>query len=170
MMLTRTRPVARLAAGVCLALLAAGAVAQTPSPAPPKGAAASGRAKGEFDVKLTPGPEDKESGLGRMTVVKTYHGDLQGTATGEMLSWLTADRTSGVYVAIERVSGTLAGRTGTFLLHHRGVMTRGTPDLSVAVVPESGTGGLAGIAGHMDIIIAGGKHSYELEYALPGTP
>ena len=88
-----------------------------------------------------------------------------------MLSWLSADpKGSGVYVAIERVSGTLRGRRGTFLLHHRGVMTRGAPDLSIAVVPDSGTGQLAGIAGRMDIVIAGGKHSYDFEYTLPDTP
>jgi hypothetical protein len=119
---------------------------------------------------MTPVAEDKESGVGRMTVDKKYHGDLQGTATAEMLSWLSADKGSGVYVAVERVSGTLAGRTGTFLLHHRGVMTRGAPDLSVAIVPDSGSGELAGIGGRMEIVIEGRKHSYVLEYTLPPAP
>jgi hypothetical protein len=162
-----TRTVAAIAGVLCLA---AAARAQTPSPSPTPKAATSGRAKGEFDVKMTPAPDDK-SGFGRMTADKQYHGDLEGTAKGEMLSWLaTAQQGSGVYVAIESVSGTLRGRTGTFLLHHRGVMTRGVPDLSIAVVPDSGTGQLAGLAGKMEIVIAGGKHSYDFEYTLPDTP
>jgi hypothetical protein len=171
---TRYRTAARLVAGFCLAAGWGGATrAQAPSPAPsaaPKGAAMSGRASGEFDVKLTPGPEDKESGVGRMTADKQYRGDLAGTARGEMLSVITPVQGSAVYVAIERVSGTLRGRTGTFMLHHRGVMTRGAPDLDIAVVPDSGTGQLAGIGGKMQIIIAGGKHSYEFDYTLPETP
>ena len=168
MITTATRTVVAIAAALCLA---AGARAQAPSPSPAPRGTTSARARGEFDVKMTPGPEDKESGFGRMTADKQYHGDLQGTARGEMLSWLSADpKGSGVYVAIERVSGTLRGRRGTFLLHHRGVMTRGAPDLSIAVVPDSGTGQLAGIAGRMDIVIAGGKHSYDFEYTLPDTP
>lgn len=168
---TRTRTAAPILAGLCLAGLAAGAAAQTASPpgAARKGAAMSGRAKGTFDVKLTPGPEDKESGVGRMTIDKQYHGELEGAARGEMLSSLSPVQGSGAYVAIERVNGTLRGRAGTFMLQHRGVMTRGAPDLSVAVVPDSGTGELTGLAGKMQIIIAGGKHSYEFEYTLPET-
>ena len=113
----RPRTVANIVAGLCLAAIpAAAAWAQTPSPSPPaaqKGAALSGRAQGAFDVKMTPGPEDKESGVGRMTADKQYHGDLEGTGKGEMLSFLSAVKGSAVYVAIERVSGTLRGRTGT---------------------------------------------------------
>ena len=170
----RPRTVANIVAGLCLAAIpAAAAWAQTPSPSPPaaqKGAALSGRAQGAFDVKMTPGPEDKESGVGRMTADKQYHGDLEGTGKGEMLSFLSAVKGSAVYVAIERVSGTLRGRTGTFMLHHVGVMTRGAPSLSIAVVPDSGTGQLTGIAGKMQINIADGKHSYDFEYTLPPTP
>jgi hypothetical protein len=85
-----------------------------------------------------------------------------------MLTAATELKASGAYVAVERVSGTLNGRQGTFLLHHRGVMTRGTPDLSISVVPDSGPGELAGLTGTMAIVIApGGKHSYDFEYALP---
>jgi Protein of unknown function (DUF3224) len=171
---TRPRMAARFVAGLSLvAGVGAAARAQTPSPSPApaqKGAAMSGRAAGAFDVKMTPGPEDKESGVGRAAVDKQYHGDLEGTAKAEMLSWLSPVQGSAVYVAIERVNGTLRGRTGTFVLHHRGVMTRGAPDLSIAVVPDSGTGQLTGIAGKMQIIIAGGKHSYDFEYTLPETP
>jgi hypothetical protein len=171
---SRSRAAARVVAGL---FLAAGpglaARAQTPAPPPsaaPKGAALSGRATGAFDVKLTPQGDDKETGVGRMTADKVYHGDLSGTARGEMLSSMTAVKGSAVYVAIERVSGTLRGRTGTFVLHHVGVMTRGTPNLTIAVVPDSGTGQLAGITGKMGIIIADGKHSYDFEYTLPDNP
>ena len=174
MALTTRRAAGSVVAVLCVAAGAAAAArAQTPSPSPApaqKGAAISGRAAGTFDVKMTPGPEDKESGVGRMTADKQYHGDLEGTGKGEMLSHMTAVKGSGVYVAIERVSGTLRGRTGTFMLQHVGVMTRGAPNLNIAVVPDSGTGQLTGIAGKMQIIIADGKHSYDFEYTLPETP
>src|SRR5262245_6334539 len=172
---TRSGRAARVLALLFLcAGLAAASRAQTPSPSPGtprKGAGVTGHASGAFDVKLTPGAEDKETGVGRMTADKQYHGELEGTGKGEMLSSMTAVQGSAVYVAIEKVSGTLRGRTGTFVLHHRGVMTRGTPDLSIAVVPDSGTGQLTGLTGTMQIKIApDGKHSYDFEYTLPGTP
>jgi Protein of unknown function (DUF3224) len=84
-----------------------------------------------------------------------------------MLSVMTEMKRSGVCVAIELVTGTLDGRSGTFILHHRGVMTRGVPELSVAVVPDSGTGELTGLAGDMQIKMPGGKHFYQFSYALP---
>ena len=127
-------------------------------------------ARGPFDVKITPQPSDDKSPtpLGSMLIDKQYHGDLDGTSKGEMLTGGTTRKDSGVYVAVERVEGTLQGRKGTFLLHHTGVMTRGTPNLSITVVPDSGTGELVGITGKMDIQIAeGGKHSYDFEYTLP---
>ena len=128
-------------------------------------------ASGTFDVKLTPQSDGKDADptLGRMLVDKQYHGDLEGTSKGQMLSSGDA-KGSGVYVAIEKVSGTLHGRAGTFVLHHTGIMTRGTPQLSVTVAPDSGTGQLAGLTGKMMINIAAGKHSYEFEYALPEAP
>ena len=128
------------------------------------------RATGPFDVKITPqGPDIADAPmLGRMSIDKQYHGDLDAKAVGQMLTAGTDTKASGAYVAVERVTGTLKGRAGTFLLHHRGIMTRGTPDLSISVVPDSGTGELAGLMGTMVIVIApGGKHSYEFEYALP---
>ena len=128
------------------------------------------RATGPFDVKIAPqGPDIPDAPmLGRMSIDKQYHGDLDATGVGQMLTAGTELKASGVYVAVERVSGTLNGRQGTFLLHHRGVMTRGTPDLAISVVPDSGTGGLAGLTGTMAIVIEpGGKHSYDFEYALP---
>ena len=127
-------------------------------------------ATGPFDVKITPqGPDIADVPmLGRMSIDKQYHGDLDAKAVGQMLTAGTDTKASGAYVAVERVTGTLNGRAGTFLLHHRGIMTRGTPDLSISVVPDSGTGQLAGLTGTMAIVIApGGKHSYEFEYALP---
>lgn len=126
-------------------------------------------ASGTFDVKLTPqAAEDGDAGLGRMSIEKQFHGDLEGTSRGFMLaSAATVVKGSGGYVAMERVTGTLKGRTGSFVLQHSGTMTRGTPQLSVTVVPDSGTGALEGLTGTMNIKIDGGKHSYDFEYTLP---
>ena len=129
------------------------------------------QASGTFEVKLT--PQDDKSGdstLGRMTIAKQIHGDLEGTSTGQMLTAGTGVTGSAVYVAIEKVSGTLKGRKGTIILHHTGVMTRGAPQLTITVVPDSGTGELEGLTGKMNIIIADGKHSYDFEYTLAKTP
>jgi hypothetical protein len=132
----------------------------------------TGRASGTFDVKLTPqAAEEGDAGLGRMAIDKQFHGDLEGTSKGFMLSSAaTVVKGSGGYVAMEKVSGTLKGRTGSFVLQHSGTMTRGTPQLSVTVVPDSGTGQLEGIGGSMNIKIDAGKHSYEFDYTLPEKP
>jgi hypothetical protein len=128
-------------------------------------------ARGTFEVKLTPQPNGEAGpGLGRMVLDKTFHGDLEATSQGQMLSAGTAVQGSAGYVALERVSGTLRGRTGTFVLQHYGLMNRGTPQLTITVVPDSGTDGLTGISGTMSIEIAGGKHSYDFEHTLPETP
>jgi uncharacterized protein DUF3224 len=128
-------------------------------------------ARGTFEVKLTPQADgDAGAGLGRMTLDKRFHGDLEATSQGQMLSAGTAVQGSAGYVALERVSGTLRGRTGTFVLQHHGLMNRGTPQLTITVVPDSGTDGLTGISGTMSIEIAGGKHSYDFEHTLPETP
>jgi hypothetical protein len=116
-------------------------------------------------------PQAHEEGVGdpsvgRLGVAKKYHGDLEGTGRGEMLGLRTAVKGSAGYVAIEVVTGLLAGRSGTFALQHAGIMTRGTPQLSVTVVPDSGTGELAGISGTMTINIIDGKHFYEFDYAI----
>ncbi len=138
-----------------------------------KGASLSNHASGAFEVKVAPAaPEDKAEGttLGRMTLDKQFHGDLEATSKGEMLYAGTSVKGSGGYVAIERVSGTLQGHTGTFILQHTGTMTHGVPEMSVTVVPDSGTGQLTGLAGKMTIHIADGKHSYEFDYTLAPTP
>jgi hypothetical protein len=120
---------------------------------------------GEFDVKTIP-VDTGDDKMGMMTLDKHYHGDLDGTAKGRMLTGMTEVKGSAAYVAIERVSGKLKGREGTFLLYHTGVMNKGTPSMDIRVVPDSGTGELAGIEGTMHIKIAGGKHYYRFEYRL----
>ena len=128
-------------------------------------------AQGTFDVKITPQPslDDTEGStiLGRMSIEKQFHGDLDGVSKGQMLTGMTEVKGSGVYVAIEQVKGTLQGRSGSFILHHLGVMVRGAPQLNVSVVQDSGTGELTGIEGTMTIIITDGKHSYDFAYTLP---
>jgi hypothetical protein len=131
-------------------------------------------AKGTFEVKVNPQkPDNKEAesaNLGRLSLDKQFHGDLEGASKGEMLAASAEVKGSAGYVAMERVTGTLHGRTGSFVLQHTGTMTRGTPQMLVTVVPDSGTGQLVGLAGKMTIIIADGKHSYEFDYTLPAKP
>ena len=128
-------------------------------------------ARGTFEVKLTPQTDDKSAGaVGRISIDKQFHGDLEGTSKGEMLAVMTAIKGSAGYVAMEQVTGTLGGRSGTFALQHSGVMARGTPKLSVIVVPDSGTDQLMGLAGKMTIKIDEGKHSYDFDYTLADSP
>lgn len=124
-------------------------------------------ASGTFEVKLSP-QEDKvgDPTVGRMSIDKQFHGDLEGVSRGQMLATRTETEGSAGYVAIERVEGTLHGLKGSFSLQHSGTMTRGAAALSITVIPDSGTGQLAGLTGKMTINIADGKHSYEFEYAL----
>ena len=139
-------------------------------------------ASGTFDVKLTPQPADDYAAdtLARLTIDKQFHGDLVATSNGQMLSAMTSVKGSAGYVAIERVSGTLAGREGSFVLQHSGTMMRGAPlapksastrncGLPITVVPDSGTYELDGITGTMTIDTSGGKHAYAFTYALPAT-
>lgn len=123
------------------------------------------RANGTFEVKLSPQAPGDDA-LGRMTIDKQFHGDLEAKSQGQMLAAGTAVTGSAGYVALERVAGTLHGRTGSFILQHSGTMTRGVPTLTVTVVPDSGTDELVGLAGTMSILIENGKHSYTLEYTL----
>lgn len=127
-------------------------------------------AQGTFDITATRQPPyDGVDGLvlARTSFVKTFRGDLQASSTVEMLSAGTPTQGSAVYVALERVSGWLAGRQGNFVLTHLGVMNRGQATLNLAVAPDSGTGGLAGLTGQMVIEIKEGQHFYRFEYALP---
>jgi len=129
-------------------------------------------ASGQFDVKLNPlASRDKTPAayVERMSIEKQYHGELEATGVGEMLTVGGSVKDSGAYVAVERVSGALRGRRGTFALQHSGTMTRGATRLTVTVVPDSGTDELVGLAGTMMIVIADGKHSYEFDYTLSGS-
>ena len=127
-------------------------------------------AHGMFEVKLDPQPpEDQAEGssLGRMSIHKQFHGDLEAIARGQMLTAVTDVKSSAGYVAIERITGTLHGSRGSFVLQHSGIMTSNSQQQTVTVVPDSGTGQLVGLAGKMTGRIADGKHSYDLEYTLP---
>lgn len=130
-------------------------------------------ATGTFEVKMTPqSPVDGvgDPTVGRMALEKQFKGDLEGAGRGQMLAVGTAVDGSAGYVAMERVHGTLHGREGSFALQHNGVMNRGTPQLAITIVPDSGTEGLSGIAGALTIRIADGVHHYDLAYSLPDIP
>lgn len=128
------------------------------------------QAKGHFEVKLAPQPatpDIESANLGRMTIDKQFQGDLQANSLGEMLSAMGQVQGSAGYVAIERVTGSLHGKQGSFVLQHHGIMNRGAPQLSVIVVPDSGAGALTGLTGSMQIRIEEGRHSYIFDYELP---
>jgi len=137
-----------------------------------KGVTMSSNATGPFEVKIDPQPADEKAGgapISRMLLDKKFHGDLEATSRGTMLAAGNPAKGNGGYVALENVTGTLKGHTGTFVLQHTATMIHGVPDLSIIVVPDSGTGQLTGISGKMNIIIADGKHSYNFEYTLANT-
>ena len=165
------RATSRFSAVIVLSVIAISWSSTHPSVAAAfqKGPAIS-HASGTIDVKLTPQTDDKgDPALSRMTFDKQFHGDLEGTSKGQMLA-AGDPKTTAVYVAIEKFNGMLKGRSGTFILHHTGLMTHGAPQLSIEVVPDSGTGQLAGLTGKLAInIAADGKHSYDFEYTLPET-
>ena len=126
------------------------------------------RASGTFEVRLSPQVDGEAGGacVGRMLIDKRFAGDLEATSKGQMLAVRTSTEGSAGYVAMELVTGSLGGRTGTFVLQHTGTMERGAQRLSVTVVPDSGTGELEGLAGRMEIIISEGTHSYHFDYTL----
>ncbi len=131
-------------------------------------------AKGTFEVKVVPVESSaiaQQAGVGRMTIDKVFSGALEGSSKGEMLTGTTESTGSMAYVAMERVTGKLDGRSGSFVLMHNATMLRSNPsagELNIAVVPASGTGELEGLTGKMKIIIdSAGKHTYDLEYTLP---
>jgi hypothetical protein len=128
------------------------------------------QACGTFDVALAPLPFENvtdDAMMQRRSIDKTFHGALDGRSRGQMLSVGTATAGSAVYVAVERVEAMLDGRSGTFSLHHTGIMNRGAPTLAIAVVPDSGTGDLTGITGTMTIDIRDKRHYYTFDYELP---
>ena len=129
------------------------------------------RASGTFEVKLTPAADEGvESPAGRMIIDKQFQGDFSGTSKGQMLMASSGSTPgSAGYVAIEKLTGTLNGRSGSFYLQHSGTMTRGAGELTITVIPDTGTDDLLGLEGRMNIIIADGQHSYEFDYALPET-
>lgn len=152
--------------GLCLA---SGASALTRTIHEQKGAVMATHASGTFEVAITAQKDDGigDPTIGRMSIDKQFHGDLEGTSLGQMLAAMTDVKDSAGYVAIERVKGVLKGRGGTFALQHTGTMDRGVPGLIVTVVPDSGTGQLAGIAGTMTIDIVDSRHLYAFDYTLP---
>jgi hypothetical protein len=155
---------------VCLIFAASTFSQSQPTTPSGKEALMTNRVSGPFDVKMIPQEDKTVDGVTRMVLDKQYHGDLDGTGKGQMLTGGINANKSGAYVAIEKFTGTLHGRSGSFVLHHTGIMTRGTPDLTILVAPDSGTDQLAGISGKMTInIAADGKHSYDFEYTLPAA-
>jgi len=133
--------------------------------------AMTNRASGTFEVKLSPQDEGTDAPVGRMTLDKQFQGDLVATSKGQMLMASSSNiKGSAGYVAIEKVTGTLNGRHGSFYLQHSGTMTRGVGELTITVIPDTGTEQLVGLRGKMNIIIADGKHSYEFEYSLGDKP
>jgi hypothetical protein len=130
----------------------------------------SQRATGPFDVTIKPASSPERDGrteIGRMSIDKQYYGDLAASGKGEMLTAVTDTKGSAAYVAIERVSGTLNGRSGSFVIQHAGTMSNGAETLAISIVPDSGTEKLSGIRGEMLIKITEGKHFYELTYIFP---
>lgn len=125
-----------------------------------------GEAHGTFEVDLRPAGGN-DGPIAVMSIDKTFAGDLQGSSVGQMLAFRTPVQGSAGYVAMERVTATLAGRQGGFTLQHTGLMTRGTPELRVVVVPDSGSDGLLGLDGTLEITISEGRHAYRLLYSLP---
>ncbi len=166
----RWKILAVFAFSVCLVLLLAYIRMRSISVVSAQGAIVTEHASGTFEVKLAPsGEADTAEGstLGSYSLEKQYHGDLEASAKGTMLTAGTDVKGSAGYVAIERVTGTLKGHKGSFVLQHNGTLTRGTPQQNIVVVPDSGTGELVGLTGKLTVIIENGKHSYEFDYSLP---
>jgi len=145
------------------------AAAQTPTSPTKDKIMTTAQASGTFDVKLSPQAQDDVTAgaPGRMLIDKQFQGDLSGSSKGQMLAARSAIPGSAGYVAMELVTATLAGRSGTFVLQHTGSMDRGALSLSIHVVPDTATGQLAGLSGKMDIKITDGQHFYTFDYLLP---
>lgn len=137
-----------------------------------KGARMAARARGTFDVTITPqAPDDpaEANSIARMSIAKQFHGDLDATSVGQMLAVGTSVDGSAGYVAMEYVTGRLHGRGGMFALQHNGTMTRGVSQLTVTVVPDSGAAELTGLTGTLTIIMTDGRHEYDFDYTLPDS-
>lgn len=127
-------------------------------------------AKGTFEVTLTPQPHQEgvgDASVGRIALFKVFAGEFNGTSVGQMLGYRSSIEGSAGYVAMDKVQGTMNGRQGSFIMQHNGIMNRGEPQLSIKIVPDSGTDALTGIAGEMLLNIESGKHFYEFRYTLP---
>jgi len=127
-------------------------------------------AVGTFEVAMNPEPPhdvNEAASIGRVSLKKQFSGDLQASSSGEMIGVRGQQvKDSAGYVAIERVTGSLHGKSGSFVLQHSGTMTRGKGELQVSVVPDSGTGELQGLSGRMTIEISDGNHSYAFDYSF----
>jgi len=170
------RPIGPLVLGIAIALAgwaghaAAAEPARVPSSSTQPASAMTQTARGTFDVKLATAPAApgvEAAQLGRMSIQKQFHGDLDAASLGEMLAYRSPVAGSAGYVAMERVEGKLAGRSGSFVLMHLGEMAQGQQHLTVQVVPDSGSGELLGLSGTLSIDIRDGQHFYELRYRLP---
>ncbi|WP_374347672.1 DUF3224 domain-containing protein [Chitinimonas sp.] len=124
---------------------------------------------GTFDIKLTPSPVKEGARIARMSFSKEFQGQMRGSSSGEMLAVGTSTSEAGAYVAIEWVIASLDGKQGSFALHHNGTKQHGQSRMDIAVVPDSGSADLTGIAGQFEIRIEGGKHYYRFDYTLPET-
>ena len=130
-------------------------------------------ARGTFEVQITPLPADEyadAASMGRMLIDKQFSGEIIGTGKGQMITAMGSVKGSAAYSAIERVTGSVNGRAGTFMLQHTGTMHDGTQELTITIVPASGTGALAGITGTFALTIEGNVHRYDLAYTLPDAP
>lgn len=156
-----------------LLVTAAGAGAQSAAVPPVKGEMMIGQARGTFEVTVKPLSEDEKVpgvSVGRMSIDKKWAGDIVGTSRSEMMTTGGATKGSGGYVAVEEMKVSLKGRSGTFtLMHHATMKSNAEFKMNIVVVPDSGTGQLAGLSGYLEITIEPGKHSYRLEYTLPET-
>ena len=126
-------------------------------------------AKGPFDVTITPQEAAADTSVARMLLYKEFHGDLDAIAHGEMMAAHEPLTGAGVYVALDRVTGTLHGKSGSFLIAHRGIANADGQQLDIVIVPGSGTGQLTGIAGSVGIEIEEKKHFYTIDYTLPAS-
>ena len=154
-----------------LGLALVSALPMYPQDAKPREHPVTTIARGTFDVKMKPLPSDEIAEvamIGRMSIDKQFHGDIEGTSKGQMLATTSPVAGSASYVALERVTGTVNGRRGSFSLQHSAWMAGGKQGLTISVVPDSGTEDLLGLSGSFLIIIADGKHSYEFSYSLSG--